>query len=63
MVMSQTSQELDEVWKELVDCVSELKDDAKGSRRMLRHVRSLENMVVEVGKAITGMSQKKQGWR
>ena len=54
---------VDELWHELLDCVAEVKDDTKGNRRMLRHVRSLESVVAEISRALTGLAEaKKKRW-
>lgn len=49
-----------ELWNELLDIVSELRDDAKSNRRMRRHVRSLEVAINELGNTLTKMTSGKK---
>ena len=57
--MAETSEELNELWLDLMDSIAELKNDVKGNRRVSRHVKNLEAIVNEIGHSMTQMTKKK----
>jgi len=52
-------EDLNELWLDLIDCLSEIKMDAKDNRRMKRHIRNLEAIVNEVGNTLSKLAGKR----
>lgn len=57
--MAEESESANELWAELLDCLSELKSDAKDNRRARRHIRNLEAIVNEIGVALSKLAGKR----
>jgi hypothetical protein len=53
--------EMREIWLDLLDAVQEIKLDCKGNRRASRHAKDLERIVAELGQLLTQMGTKKRG--
>lgn len=57
--MAEEGNEANEIWLELLDCISEIKMDVKDSRRARRHVRELEAIVNQIGNMLMKMGGKR----
>ena len=56
-----TQEQVEDLWKDLLDGVEELRLDLKGIRRGLRHLRSLDTTIREINAAIGMMMQQVKG--
>jgi riboflavin synthase len=54
-----TEEDLNELWNELIDIIQEIKGDVKDNRRAKRHIHNLEQIVNQVGQALTKMAGKR----
>jgi hypothetical protein len=53
-----SSNELEGLWLDLIDGINEIREDFKGNRRGLRHLRSLEITVKQIDIALRQMAAK-----
>jgi hypothetical protein len=57
--IAETTEEFNELWNEMIDCLQEVKNDMKDNRRARRHIRNLEQVIHEIGQAMVKLSGKK----
>jgi len=51
-------EDVNELWLDLLDCIEELKQDAKGNRRATRHIKNLNQIVQQIGIELKNMASK-----
>jgi small-conductance mechanosensitive channel len=61
MLMAENSDDVNELWHELIDIIQELKADVKDNRRAQRHLRNLEESVQAIGATLSRLASKKRG--